>query len=106
MVSERRDVDDVGIVGIDANLGDVLRLGEADLRPGLPGVRRLVRAVTLDDVAANVRFACADVDDVRARRSDGDGADRGARDEAVGDGAPRIAAVGRLPQAAAGRAHV
>ena len=76
---------------------------EADVRPGLAGVGRLVDAVARHDVAADARLAHADVDDVGVRFGDGDRADRRARDLAVGDRRPVRAAVGRLPEAAAGR---
>ena len=49
---------------------------EADVRPGLAGVGRLVDAVAGHDVAADARFAHADVDDVGIRFGDGDRADR------------------------------
>src|SRR5204862_7374735 len=62
VMTERRHVDDVGVAGIDANLRDVLGLGEAGLRPRLPGIGRLVRAVALDDVAADIRSARSDLD--------------------------------------------
>ena len=61
---------------------------EADVRPGLAGVGRLVDAVARHDVAADARLAHADVDDVGVRFGDGDGADRRARDLAVGDRRP------------------
>ena len=51
-------------------------------------------------------LAGADVDDVWIGRGDGDGADRRAGDLTVGHRLPRRAAVGRLPQAAAGGAEV
>ena len=57
------------------------------------------------DVAADRHLAAAGVDDVRVRLGDGDGADRAA-EEAVGDVLPGAAAVGRLPDAAAGAAEV
>ena len=79
---------------------------EADVRPRLAGVGRLVGAAALNDVAADVRLAGADVDDVGIRGGDGDRADRRVVDQAVGHRLPGRAAVGRLPQAAAGRAHV
>ena len=85
---------------------DGQRLLEPDVRPGLAGVGRLVDAVALEHVAAQLGLAHPDVDDVRVRLGDGDRADRGGLEEAIGDGTPRQAAVGRLPQPAAGGAEV
>ena len=87
-------------------LRDRVGVREADVRPRLAGVGRLVDAVARLDVAADARLAHADEDDVRDRLRDGDRADRRARDLAVGDRRPVLAAVGRLPQTAAGRAEV
>src|SRR6185369_5138797 len=75
---------DVRVGGMDANAGDRLRAVEADARPGLAGVDRPVDAVTLNDVAAQLGLASAGVDDVRIRRGDLDGADRGGLDLLVG----------------------
>src|SRR5262249_54374835 len=76
-----------------------------DLFPRLAGVARLVDAVARGDVAADVGLAGTDVDHVRVGRGDGDGPDR--RDGlVVEDGLPGEAAVGRLPDAAAGGGRV
>jgi hypothetical protein len=75
MVAERGDVDEIGIGRVHTNLGDDLRVGEADVRPGLAGVGRLVGAAALNDVAADVRLARADVDDVGIGRGNGDRTD-------------------------------
>ena len=72
----------------------------------LPAIGGLVDAVALDDVAAQLRLAHADVDDVGIGGRDGDGADRGGLQRLVGDRRPGRAAVGRLPEAAAGGAEV
>ena len=91
---------------MDADPRDRLRLLQADVRPRLAGVGGLVDAVALDDVAAQLGLAHPGVDDVGIRRRDRDGADRRGLDLLVGDRPPRQAAVGRLPDAAAGRAEV
>src|SRR5690606_36812763 len=79
---------------------------EPEVLPGAAAVGRLVDAVALHDVPAQLDLAHADVDDVGVRLAHGDGADRRAADLAVGDRAPGQPAVGRLPQPAAGRAEV
>ena len=53
----------------------------------LPGVGRLPHAVAVRDVAADRLLAAADIDHVRVRLGDGDGADRAA-EEAVRDVLP------------------
>ena len=66
-VTERGDVDEIGILRVDAHLADVARLREAAVRPGLAAVGGLVDAVAVRDVAANRRLAHADVDHVAGR---------------------------------------
>ena len=105
-VAERRRVHEVRVRRADDDLRDDLRVGQPHVRPGLPGVGRLVDAVALHDVAAQADLAHADVDRVGARLGHGHRADRRARELAVGDRAPVGPAVGRLPQAAADRAEV
>ena len=52
-VAERGDVDEVGIPRVDAD-APMWRVSlEADVRPGLAGVGRLVDAVAVRDVAAD-----------------------------------------------------
>ena len=105
-MAERRNVDDVGVGRVDANLRDRLGIGEARVRPRLAGVDRFVDAVALHDVAADARLAHTDEHDVGIALGDRDGADRRAFDLAVGHRIPRLAAVGRLPQSAADRPEV
>src|SRR4029078_8176505 len=60
----------------------------------------------LNDVAPDVSLAGADVDHVGIGGGDRDRADRRVVNLAVGDRLPRDSCVGRLPETAAGRAHV
>ena len=106
VLAERRDVHDVRIGRVDANLGDPVRVGEPDVLPGLAGVAAAVHAVARQDVAADARLAGADEHEVRVRLADRNRTHRRRRDLEVGDGVPVVAAVGRLPEAAAGRAEV
>src|SRR5439155_7819018 len=87
------------------DVADVLRLDESLKRPRLAAVGGLPHAVAMRDVAAQRILAAADVDDVRIRRRDLDGADRPA-EIPVRDGSPGVAAVGALEHAAARRAEV
>ena len=104
--AETGDVDDLGVGRMDADFGKGVRVPEADIGPLLSAVCRFVDAVAGHDIAADARLAHADVDDVRVRVGNRDGADRGAGDLAVSDRGPVVAGVGRLPQAATNRAEV
>ena len=79
---------------------------EAHVRPGLAGVGRLVDAVARLDVAADARLAHPDVDDVGLDSDTATAPTDALRDLAIGDRRPCLAAVGRLPEAAARRAEV
>ena len=76
MMPECGDVDDVRVRRMNADLGNILRVDQPDLRPRLARVRGLVGSVALNDVAADVRFAGADVNDIRIGWRNRDGADR------------------------------
>ena len=106
VLPERRDVDNGRIGRVDADLGDAVRVAEPDVLPGGARVAAAVDAVAGQDVAANAGLAGADEDEIGVGFGDRDGADRGRRDLEVGDGEPVFAAVGSLPEAAAGGAEV
>ena len=106
VLPERRDVDNVGIGRVDADRGDAVRLGEADVLPGRARVAAAVDAVAREDVAADARLAHPDEDEVGVGFGHRDRADRGGVDLEIGDGEPVFAAVGRLPEAAAGGAEI
>src|SRR5689334_4391787 len=102
---ERSDVDEIGIVGMDDDVADLLRTSEPDVLPGLPAIARLEHAIALRDVGSHVRFAGADVDDARIRRRN---RDRPNRPDLliVEDRAPRPARIARFPDAAVHAAKV
>ena len=91
---------------MDADLGDAVRVAEPDVLPGGAGVAAAVDAVAGQDVAADAGFAGADEDEVGVGFGHRDRADRGRGDLEVGDGVPVLAAVGGLPEAAAGGAEI
>ena len=64
-MAECGDEEAVRILRIDGNLGDLLGVAKAEVRPGLARVGRLVDAVADREVGARQAFAAADVDDVR-----------------------------------------
>ena len=105
-VAEGGHPDDVRVVGVDADLADLAGLAQAGVAPGAAGVGAAVDAVAVGDVGADGRLAGAGVDHVGVGRGDGQRSHRGGGEEAVGDGAPVRAAVGRLPDAAGHRAEV
>ena len=98
-------VDDIGIVGVDANPRDPIGILEADVRPRIAAIVRPVHAIAERGVVAWVLLARADVDDLGVRRRQLDRADR---DDVllVEDRLPRRAAVGRFEDAAVGARHV
>ena len=106
VLPERRDVHDVRIRRVDADLGDPVRVAEADVLPGRARVAAPVDAVARQDVAANARLAGADEDEVGVGFGHRHRADRRRRDLEVGDGEPVLAAVGGLPEPAARGAEV
>ena len=87
-MAERGDIDDVGIGRMDAHLADIARIFEAEMRPGLARVGGLVDAVAMRDIAANGGLAHANIDHVGVGGRDGDAADRGALEIAIGDVLP------------------
>jgi hypothetical protein len=82
-------------------------VGEANERPGLPGVDGFVDAVTADNVASDAGFPCSDIDDVGVGLGDGDSAN-GRRGVLllVKDRFPVDAAISGLPDAAGNCAEV
>src|SRR3954467_8765333 len=96
-MSERADVNDVGVLRMDGDGGDVLRIFEAHVLPGLAAVSRLVNTIAKRHAVAHGRLARADPNDFRITRSERDVADRH-RPLAFEDRFPRNAAVRRLPQ--------
>src|SRR5262249_13932845 len=92
-VALHRDVDQVRVLGADAGAGDLRAFLETAVLPGLPRVGGLVHAVAVGDVAADRRFAHADVQHVGIGLSDRDGAHRAGADGAVADRQPAVAAV-------------
>src|SRR5690606_34189462 len=106
VLAERAGENDVAVRRMHTHAREVARLAQSDVRQCLAAVRRAIEAVARLDVAAQLRLARADVDDVRIRRAHCDRADRCRIDLVVGDGLPGRAAVHRLPEAAAGGAEV
>ena len=103
---ERRDEDAVRIVWIDDEGGDLPRVAQAvEVLPGAARVVRSEEAFADGEIRPLQPFAARDVDDVRVRRRDGDGANR-LRRLLVEDRRPGLTVVRSLPDAAVVRADV
>ena len=83
---------------------DNLAFAQPHMCPGDTGVNRFVDTVALHNVAAELPFSCAHPYDVCIRFGDRDGTHRRTANLGIGHGPPRYAAVGCLPQSAAGSA--
>src|SRR3954447_4905974 len=70
---KRNHVNDIGVLWIDADSGNCLRILEPQLMPGLTCISGLVHTVALHDVAPQFCFAHPDVHGVRVRFRDRDG---------------------------------
>ncbi len=104
-MAERRDEQPVRIPGIDLDVGDHLRIAQAEVRPGLARVGGLVHAVADGEIGPDDARAAADVDDVGVRRRHRDGADR-AGGLVIEQRRPRRAEVRGAPHAAVIEADV
>jgi len=100
-----RDIDDVGILRMGGQPGDVVRIAQAHVRPGLARVRRFIDPIAGIRAPGAVSFARPGPDDVRVRRGDGKGSD-GELGLAVEDRFERRAGVYRLPHAAVPRPDI
>src|SRR5262249_50099241 len=98
-MAERRDEQPIGILRVDRDLGDLLRVTQPQVCPRLPGVAGSVNAVTDGEVWTRQPFTATNVQNIGIRRRHGDPADRPGR-LIVEDRLPRAAGVGRLPDAA------
>jgi hypothetical protein len=104
-VPEDGDEHAVRVARVDDDLGDLLRVGEAQVRPRLPAVGGLEDPVAGGEVGALQPLAAAGVDHVGVRFGDGEGAD-GAGRLVVEDRRPHAPVVVRAPDAAVVHADV
>src|SRR6266436_1350787 len=101
-----RDEDAIGVLRVNENRGDLLRVAKiAHVQPGFSGVGRFEDAVARGKVRTLKTFTAADIDDVWIGGSNGESAD-GAGRLVVEDGNPSVAKIGGLPNAAVNRGHV
>ena len=104
-VAEHRRVDDVRVLRMDDDPADLPGVAESDVGPALSAVRGLVHPVPRGDVAPDGGRTASHVNDARVGVRHVNGADGARRVVAVRDVHPALARVGRLPEAAAVRAH-
>ena len=105
-VTHGGDVHHVRIGRVDGDAADVARRRQSNVSPGPASIIRAIHAVAVRYVAADAGFAGAGIDDVRVGVRDGDCANRGRVEVAVGDVDPVRAAVGRLEHTAGAGAEV
>src|ERR1035438_2719227 len=105
-MAESSDVDDVGIPGMHADRADVKSILQADVLPGFARVTGFINAVAMRGITADIRLTHADIDDVRIRFRDSDGAHRSGFELSVRYWQPARAAVRSFPDAATGCAEV
>src|SRR5262249_37937778 len=91
-VAERGAIDDVRVLGVNADGADMVGILKADVAPGVAGVDGLVDAVAVGGVAADAGFTHTGVNDVGVGIGDGDGTDGAGFELAVGHGDPGEAA--------------
>ena len=52
-MAQRRHIDQIGILGVNAHAGDIACLCKPQMHPGLPRIGRLIDAIAVGDVAPN-----------------------------------------------------
>src|SRR4051794_25954598 len=92
---------DIGILRMNGDPANVLRVAQAHVLPAFAAVQRAIDAVPPTDAVASVGLAGADPNDVRVARSHGHGAQILGR-LAVKDRLPGFAIVVGLPQSPRG----
>ena len=104
-MAERGHENDVRIVGIDDDFADGAAVAQANVLPGLASVERFVNSIAVRDVSANAGLACTHVNRVVIGVGHGEAAN-GSTSLFIENRRPGHGAVGRLPDAAAGRAEI
>src|ERR1022692_4468422 len=104
-MAQHRDEQPVWIAWIDSDLRNLLPVAKAEVRPRLSGIRGFVNPVAYRKVRTLQTFAAPDINNVRIRRRNGDGAN-GAGRLIVEDRRPGAPVVIGLPYAAVHRANV
>src|SRR6266849_5090312 len=74
-MTERGDQHVVGVVRIDPNARNVLRVFQSDVLPRLAGIGRFVDAIAIRDIPTQAGLACPQIDHIRIRYRHGNRAD-------------------------------
>ena len=104
-VPQRRDKDDVRILGIDNHLANGAGIAQANILPCLAAVDRFVDSITVRDVSSDAGFPRAYVNSVGVRLRNGDTADRRSA-LLIEDRGPRCRAISGFPDATSRRAEI
>ena len=104
-MAEDRHVDPLRVSRVNPNAGDLARIAQADVGPGLAGVHGFVDAVAEADLGADIGLAGAHVENIRVGGRHGNRSDGGDA-LLVEDRRPHRAGVGGLPNSAAYGAEV
>ena len=91
-MAEHRRIDAHGIVRIDGQLGDLLRIIQAQVLPGRAGIIGAIDAIANREIGPVQAFTASHIDDGRVRRCNGDGAD-GLRGLGIEDRLPGAAGI-------------
>src|ERR1700722_6423765 len=105
-MSERSDIDSVGVFRIDDDATNLPRIFEADGFPCLACIRGFEDADAIGVLAANIRLARTDVDNVGVGGRNRDGSDGADGYALIADGEPGASCIVGLPYSTANRAHV
>src|SRR6516165_10628300 len=98
-IAEYRDIDEIGVVGMDLDAANESGFTEAQMAPGAAGISRFVNAVAPGHVEPDLGLPGAGINHVRVRASDGERTDRSGAEKAVAHAAPIDPAIDRLPHA-------
>jgi len=105
-MTEGGNIDDIGIVGMDADTGNGLGVLQAHVFPGFAAVDGSINAVTLHDISAELGLSRADIYDVGIGCGDRDCAYRRAGNLSVSNRFPGQSAIRGFPQSAAYGAEI
>src|SRR5690242_8698637 len=104
-MAQRCDVHNIRIFWIDNDTADLARFFKPDMLPGPSCIGGFVNSAARAEGGANIRFACAYIDNVAIGRSNSNRTHRSDW-RTVGDGVPRNASIRALEDAATHTAEV
>src|SRR4029079_7884855 len=99
------DKETIRVPRVDRDIRDLLPVAETKMRPGLPGVHRLVDAIADGEVRPSKHHDAANIQHIRVRWRDDERADRSGR-LTVKDWSPGASGISGFPDAAIADANV